>query len=148
MQDKWSADIAQRAAVVVKVQAKQAEATVQIVTRYIDRVQVIEKAATQLSQEIPHYVTHQDDAGCTINRGFVRVLDAAAANTLPDPTGITDALPAPITLSTVAESVADNYATCNANSEQLIGLHEWVREMQKAQKGHPLIFRLPNTSSN
>ena len=49
----------------------------------------------------------QADAACTINRGFVRLHDAAAAGT-----------------------VVANYQTCHENAEQLRAMQVWVSEMQ------------------
>ncbi len=71
---------------------------------------------------------------CAINRGFVRLHDAAAAGELPEPTRDPDA-PAPgIALSAVAGTVAANYQTCHENAEQLRALQAWVREMGAAKQ--------------
>jgi hypothetical protein len=71
----------------------------------------------------------QADAACTINRGFVRLHDAAAAGELPEPARDADAAAAGIALSAVAGTVAANYQTCHENAEQLRALQAWVREM-------------------
>ena len=76
----------------------------------------------------------QADAACTINRGFVRLHDAAAAGELPEPARDTDAAAAGLALSTVAGTVAANYQTCHENAEQLRALQGWVREMDAATK--------------
>jgi hypothetical protein len=73
----------------------------------------------------------QADAACTINRGFVRLHDAAAAGELPEPARDADAAAAGIALSAVAGTVAANYQTCHENAEQLRALQAWVREMGK-----------------
>ena len=71
----------------------------------------------------------QADAACTINRGFVRLHDAAAAGELPKPAGDADAPAAGLALSAVAGTVAGNYQSCHENAEQLRALQAWVREM-------------------
>ena len=76
----------------------------------------------------------QADAACTINRGFVRLHDAAAAGELPEPARDADAAAAGITLSAVAGTVAANYQTCHENAEQLRALQVWVGEMTGGTK--------------
>ena len=76
----------------------------------------------------------QADAACTINRGFVRLHDAAAAGDLPEPARGVDATAAGLALSTVAGTVAANYQTCHENAEQLRALQTWIREMKVASE--------------
>ncbi len=103
------------------------------VIKYVDRVQVVRARAETIIKEVPVYVPAQADADCVINRGFVRLHDAAAAGDpgLPDPAGDPDAAPAGVALSTVAETVADNYGTCHQVREQLIALQGWARAMKR-----------------
>ncbi|GLQ93462.1 hypothetical protein [Dyella acidisoli] len=103
-----------------------------IVTRYVDRVRVVQERGATLTKEIPVYVTAQADAACSVPVGFVRVHDAAAANELPGPAGTLDAQPSGVALSAVAGTVVDNYATCHAAIEQLKALQAWVRANQAA----------------
>ncbi|ALN92514.1 hypothetical protein [Lysobacter gummosus] len=101
-----------------------------VVVRYVDRVQVVRANAQIITKEIPIYVTPTADAACTVPVGFVRLHDAAAANQPTTPsTGNPDAPAAGVALSDVAGAVADNYATCHANAEQVIGLQDYVREL-------------------
>ena len=107
-----------------------AQASEHIVTRYVDRVRVVHERGGTLTKEIPVYVTAQADAACAVSVGFVRVHDAAAANDLPGPAGITDAQPSGLTLSAVAGTVVDNYVTCHAAIEQVKALQAWMRANQ------------------
>lgn len=127
--DQWDLENARQTAAVAKRAAARAVATVQVVTRYVDRVQVVRDTTTATLAEVPAHVTPDDDARCTVNRGFVRLHDAAAAGRVPDPTGETDAAPAGIALSAAAHRVAENYGACLQNAEQLIALQDWVRRM-------------------
>lgn len=111
-------------------QLEAAKASEHIVTRYVDRVRVVHERRATITKEIPVYVTAQADAACSVPVGFVRVHDAAAANDLPGPAGVTDAQPSGLALSTVAGTVVDNYATCHAAIEQLNALQSWVRANQ------------------
>lgn len=102
-----------------------------VVTRYVDRVRIVRERGATITREIPVYVTAQADARCDVPAGFVRVHDAAAHNQpLGEPAGNPDAPAAGITLSAVAETVADNYGTCHEIREQLIGLQDYVRGLQ------------------
>ena len=112
----------------------QAEATVKVVTEYVDRVRVVREKGDTIIKEVPVYVPVQADAACTINRGFVRLHDAAAAGELPEPARDADAAAAGIALSAVAGTVAANYQTCHENAEQLRALQAWVSEIPSATK--------------
>lgn len=87
-----------------------------------------------LVERIPIYV--REDAqhpAQFVPIGFVRLHDAAAGGTaLPDAAGIADDAASAVTLATVAGTVIDNYGSCNATREQLIGLQGWVRAQQAA----------------
>lgn len=109
-----------------------------VVTKYVERVQVVEKRAATLIKKVPVYVSAKADAACVVPAGFVRLHDAAATGTepaAPERTGAADAAPSGVALSTVAETNVDNYAACNANAEQLIGLQAIVHDYQERQAG-------------
>ncbi|MBX9658184.1 MAG: hypothetical protein K2X00_06420, partial [Nitrospiraceae bacterium] len=114
------------------VRERQAQATVKVVTQYVDRVRVIREKGDTIIKEVPVYVPVQADAACTINRGFVRVHDAAAAGELPEPARDADAAAAGLALSAVVGTVAANYQTCHETAEQLRALQVWVSEMGRS----------------
>jgi hypothetical protein len=99
------------------VQIQQAEATVQVVTQYVDRIQVVREKGDTLIQEVPVYVPVQADAACTVHRGFVSLHDAAAAGELPTAPIDADAPAEGLSLSAVAATVVTNYQTCHENAE-------------------------------
>ena len=134
VQSQWDAAVHQQTLQIAAVRQRQAEATVQVVTRYVDRVRVVREKGDTIIKEVPIYVPVQADAACTINRGFVRLHDAAAAGELPEPARDADAASAGIALSAVAGTVAANYQTCHENAEQLRALQTWVREMKVASE--------------
>ena len=134
VQSQWDAAVHQQTLQIAAVRQRQAEATVQVVTRYVDRVRVVREKGDTIIKEVPIYVPVQADAACTINRGFVRLHDAAAAGELPEPARDPDAAAAGVALSAVAGTVAANYQTCHENAEQLRALQAWVREMESATK--------------
>lgn len=129
VQARWDAATAEQSSVVARIQQRQAEATVKVVTQYVDRVRTVREAGETIIKEVPIYVTAQSDAACTLDHGFVRLHDAAAQGAIPDPAGPADASPAGIALSTAAATVASNYTRCRENAEQLTALQGWVVRM-------------------
>lgn len=134
VQAQWDAAVQQQAMQATAVREEQAQATVEVVTEYVDRVRVVREKGDTIIKEVPVYVPVQADAACTINRGFVRLHDAAAAGALPEPARDTDAAAADIALFAVAGTVATNYQTCHETAEQLRSLQTWVREMASTTK--------------
>lgn len=129
IQARWDAQVQQQAVQIAEQQQRQAQATVKVVTRYVDRVRVVREKGQTIVKEVPVYVPVEADAACSVNRGFVRLHDAAAAGDLPEPASDADAAASGVALSAVAETFADNYQTCHENAEQLRALQGWVREM-------------------
>ena len=132
VQAQWDVAAQQQTLQASATRERQAQATVKVVTQYVDRVRVVREKGETIIKEVPVYVPVQADAACTINRGFVRLHDAAAAGELPEPARDVDATAAGIALSAVAGTVAANYQTCHENAEQLRALQAWLREMRAA----------------
>lgn len=132
VQAQWDAAVQQQTLQAAAARERQAQATVKVVTEYVDRVRVVREKGDTIIKEVPIYVPAQADAACTVNRGFVRLHDAAAAGELPTTTGDTDAAASDIALSVVATTVAANYQTCHETAEQLRALQEWASEVFKS----------------
>ena len=128
VQAQWDAATATQQQAQAQAQTRQAEATVQVVTQYVDRIQVVREKGDTLIQEVPVYVPVQADAACTVHRGFVSLHDAAAAGELPQPARDADAPAEGLALSAVAATVVTNYQTCHENAEQLKALQDWIRQ--------------------
>ena len=131
VQNKWDAENTHQSLQVATVKKLQAEATVQIITKYVDRVKVVREAGDTIIKEVSTYVPLEADAACVLSRDFVRLHDAAAAGRLPDSAGGADASAPGIALSTVASTVADNYERCHENAEQITALQQWIREGER-----------------
>jgi hypothetical protein len=108
------------------VRQRQAEATVQVLTKYIDRVRTVHVAGETIIKEVPVYVPADSP---DLPSGFRLHHDAAATGQLPDATGIADAPAVPA--QDVAATVAENYLTYRKNAEQLTALQEWVDRQQQ-----------------
>lgn len=135
VQDKWTAANAAAKVAVMTRTIHDAQVSQDVTVKYVDRVRVIHAQGQTIIKEVPNYVTTKNDAACVVNTGFVRLHNAAADGAdLPASAGIIDATPSGIALSTVAETVADNYRTCRENGEQLTRLQEWVASVS----AHPV----------
>ncbi|MGT2493156.1 hypothetical protein ACU4GD_28260 [Cupriavidus basilensis] len=126
----WQAKADADARKVAEQGERAAEKTVQVVTQYVDRVQVIREKAKSITKEVPIYVPSDS---CPMPGGFRVLHDAAARGELPDPAGVADAPAAPA--QDVAATVSDNYGTCHATAEQLRALQEWVRRQAAVAAG-------------
>jgi hypothetical protein len=132
VQTAWDLESARQRAEIAAIQQRQADATVQVVTKYVDRIQVVRQIGDTIIKEVPIYVSPDSDARCTLPVGFVRLHNAAAENRIPGPAGNSDATAAGVAISAVAETVADNYTRCHANAGQLMALQEWIIQMKQA----------------
>jgi len=133
VQAQWDAAAQHQNLQATAIRERQAQTTVKVVTQYVDRIRVVRAKGDTIIKEVPVDVPVQADAACTINRGFVRLHDAAAAGELPEPARDADAAATGIALSAVAGTVAANYQTCHENAEQLRALQAWVSEMTSAK---------------
>ncbi len=118
------AQLEQQAAL-AKAQAKQAEATTQVVTEYIDRVQVVRGKTQTIVKEVPIYVKADDP---DLPGGFRLLHDASARGEPADSTKLADA--PSVSAQDVAATVADNYGQCREQAEQLKGLQDWVQALE------------------
>lgn len=111
-----------------RAEARLARENERVVIQYVDRVQTVYLKRQTITKEIPAHVTPKADAACVVPAGFVRIHDAAAANTAPQPTAGDPDAPAPgLALSAVAGTIADNYTAYHALAAQLTGLQDYVR---------------------
>ena len=123
------ADKAETTAGELRTQLNNTQGATVTVTQYVDRERVIRIKGETIIKEVPRYVPAQADAACVVPRGFVRLHDAAAAGTVPDPdTGDADAAASGVALSAVASTVTGNYTDSHANSEQLSTLQQALRD--------------------
>lgn len=122
-----------------ELEAKSSEVTVQVLTKYVNRVNVVKEKGEEIVREVPIYITKESDAKCVIPIGFVRVHDAATrGEKVPDSTGPANERPTDIKLSEATETITGNYGTCNQVREQLKSLQEWVKTQEQT-------FNKPNT---
>ena len=100
---------------------KQAVVSDQTVTKYVDRVQDLQKTSRAIIKEVIHV---QDT--CTLSADWRLLHDSAANNELPDTSRDSDERT--VTSQDALERVAANYGICHENSQTLQALQSWVRE--------------------
>jgi hypothetical protein len=103
---------------------KQAVVSDKTITRYVDRVQIVQGKSREIIKEVKVYV--KDDSNTYLSGGFRLLHDGAVYNELPDPARIVDE--APVSVADVAETVATNYGLCEETKTTLQALQSWVRE--------------------
>ena len=130
-QEKWEAKVAEVKLEMAKKETASAETTVKVVTKYVNKVQIVKEKGNDIIKQVPVYITKDADAKCDVPTGFVVLHDSASRNEVPDTTRKIDATTSPVKISGVAETVVDNYTTYHQVAEQLRSLQEWVREQQK-----------------
>ena len=125
VQARWDAATGAQAVAVAAVKQHQAEATVQVVTQYVDRVHTVRVAGETIIKEVPVYVPADSPA---LPGGFRLLHDAAARGELPDAASAADAPAVPA--QDLAATIAANYLSCRENAEQLTALQAWVVSQQ------------------
>jgi hypothetical protein len=100
---------------------KQAVVSDQTVTRYVDRVQDLQKTSRAIIKEVIHV---QDT--CTLSADWRLWHNNAVYNEVSDTTRDSDE--GTVTAQAALERVASNYGICHENSTTLTSLQEWVRE--------------------
>ncbi|MCI3205826.1 MULTISPECIES: hypothetical protein [Pandoraea] len=121
------ASAAEREATQLKGDLNDARENPVVITQYVDRVREVRVKGDTIIQKVPVYVTAEADAACTVPAGFVRLHDAAAANTAPDNPSDSDARPSGVALSAVAATVADNYTAYHELAARFDALRDKLR---------------------
>ena len=130
-QEKWQVRVAEVKLEMAKKETASAEITTKIVTKYINKVQIVKEKGNEIIKQVPVYITKDADAKCDVPTGFVMLHDSASRNEVPDPTRKVDGTTSAVKISGVAETVIVNYTTYHQVAEQLKSLQEWIKEQQK-----------------
>jgi hypothetical protein len=123
----WQLKVAKTNAEIAELKVKSEKVSTKVVTKYIDRIQVVKEKGN----EIVKYINKESDTKCELPNSFVMLHDAAAKNELPDPTRASDAGASEVKLSGATTTIIQNYGTCWEIREQLKSLQEWVIEQKK-----------------
>ena len=107
---------------------KQAVVSDQTVTKYVDRVQIVQGKSREIIKEVKVYVTEKNDVQCMVNTGFVRMWNDANSSSISASSGNSDETASTVILSEVATQHAKEALICNETEQQLLSLQDWVKE--------------------
>ena len=119
---------AKQAKVVAELEKKNTEISNKVVTQYVDRVNTIKekeyvyKTIAQTSVPSQHVMSN----------GWVFTHDTSASSGDADATRASDATPSGIKDNEALFTIITNYSRCLQNSQQLIGLQQWVNDNKRA----------------
>lgn len=128
----WRLRVQQQEAEIARLKAASENASVKIVTKYIERTKVVKEKNDAIRTQVTKYITKEADANCSIPRSAIVLHDAAAKNVVPDSaSGVNEGTAGDITLSKLLDTTVLNYGTFYEVREQLKALQDWVREQKK-----------------
>ena len=134
-EDSWQLKIAELKTEIAKKELAAAEVTHEVITQYVDRVKIVEGKTHEIIKKVPVYITKESDDKCIVNNGFVSLHDYAAKNELSDSTGNINEVASNVKLSTIADTISQNYGTYYQVVEQLKSLQEWIRKQKELDNG-------------
>ena len=105
----------------VETGVKQAVVSDNTVTKYVDRVQIVQGKSRTIIKEVIHV---QDT--CNLSGGWRMLHDSAVINAVSETSRDSDE--GTVTAQDALETVAANYGICHQNKETLTALQDWVRE--------------------
>lgn len=122
--------------VIVQLEKKSADIGTVVVTKYIDRISVVEKIK-EVKTNV--YITKEADSQCVISPNIsadiTRLLNGSGQGVVPEPPGTPDATTnppsEPLKLSDIADNTKINYMNSAKNRIQLEELQNWIREQAK-----------------
>lgn len=83
----WEAKVKEAQLLVAKKETQSAEKTVEVVTKYVDRVRKVKEKSDVIIREVPKYITKEVDADCVIPDGVRMLHNSASRNEIPDTSG-------------------------------------------------------------
>ncbi len=109
----------------MEIAEKQTVVTEKIVTKYVDRVKIVQGKSREIIKEAKVYV--QDT--CTLSADWRLWHNNAVFNAVSDTTRDSDE--GTVAPQAALERVAANYGICHENSATLISLQDWVRDQSE-----------------
>jgi len=126
VQAEWDASIARGKEIVTELKKQQGKVTVRIQEKIVTETKTVYLKGEVREKEIPVFIPSYNDL---LPGGFRLWHDAAALDTLPDRTLITDS--APTSVGDVASTVNKNYTKCHAIRKVALGWQEWYQEQRQ-----------------
>lgn len=122
--------ITSQAAATVKLVRAQQVVVTKVETKYRDRIKTIYLNGDEIEKSVRDYISPAANAACTINLGFVRVIDAAWTSTPTGAASESDGESTGISLTETAETTAHNAKVCLAWREQALGWREYYDRLK------------------
>lgn len=113
---------------IAELEKKNAEISNNVVTEYIDRVNVIREKEYVYRDLGKNNVPGQYN----LSNGWVYTHDVSASASDADPARASDATSSGIKDNTALLTIISNYANCQANAEQLRQLQQWIIDNKAA----------------
>ena len=113
---------------IAALEKKNAEISNNVVTEYIDRVEVIREKEYVYRDLGKNNVPGQYN----LSNGWVYTHDASASASDADPARASDATSSGIKDNTALLTIISNYASCMQTREQLISLQQWINDSKRA----------------
>lgn len=123
----WEKKMAEAESKISQLETKSKEVNEVIITKYVPKIQYVEKVRTQVVKE---YVPVESDAKCEVNNGFVRLHDSVVNQKIIEP-DVTDTETSSVKLSEIGLVVKENYSIYYSTAEKLNALQEWVKTQEK-----------------
>ena len=135
-EEQWKLKVNEMEVKVAKQEVAASELTTEVITKYVDRVKIVEGKTREIIKKVPVYITKESDDKCTINNGFVSLHNSSASQTkIPDTTRDVNETASDVKLSTVATTITENYGTYYQVAEQLKSLQDWIKQQKDLDDG-------------
>jgi len=132
----WQLKVKEMEAKVALQEARAAEITNEVVTKYVDRVKIVEGKTHEIIKKVPVYINKKSDDKCIVNNGAVILHNASASQTeVPNTSRTANEEASNVKLSEVVSTVSQNYGTYYQVSEQLKSLQEWIGNQKDLSDG-------------
>lgn len=129
---EWQLKVKQMEAEIAKKELEAEKISHEVVTKYVDRVKIVEGKTHEIIKKVPVYITKESDDKCTINNGFVSLHNSSASQTkIPDTSRDINEGASNVKLSEVAVTVSENYGTYYQVVEQLKSLQSWINKQRE-----------------
>lgn len=133
---EWQLKVKEMEVKVAQQELASSKVTTEIITKYIDRVKIVEGKTHEIIKKVPVYITKESDDKCTINNGFVSLHNSSASQTkVPNSSRDVNETASNVKLSAVATTISENYGTYYQVAEQLKALQDWINKQRELSDG-------------
>lgn len=131
VQDKWDLAKSKSDLEYERLKGQKDKITYITEVKYVDRVKTITEKGDTIVKYVDKYIPI--GGGCTtdgmLTGAFRMLYDGAVTSTIPDPAQFADA--APVSITDVAKTSAENYKLCNIAYARVKAWEEWSAEQCK-----------------